>query len=43
MNNLKLISLNGSKFINKESYIQNLKEIKPNLVIEDRDDDLPIE
>jgi len=43
MNNLKLISLNGSKFINKESYIQNLKEIKPNLVIEDRDNDLPIE
>lgn len=43
MKKLKYISLNGSDIPDKESYIQKLKVQNPNVEIECRENDLPIE
>lgn len=43
MYELKFISFNGSKTPNKEDYINRLQELRPNIEIEWRENDLPIE
>ena len=42
MKNLKFISLNGSKVIDKEKYVQNLRRQNSNVEIEFEDSNLPI-
>ena len=43
MKNLRFISLNGSKVENKKDYIKKLYEQKPNIILEFKEDNLPIE
>jgi len=43
MHKLKFISFSGSKNPDKENYTNKIKKLNPNIEIEWRDDDLPIE